>query len=175
MDSTEPTRYPQLQEDLTVDVAVVGGGVAGVCSAWELAETGRSVALLEADRIVAAVTGHATAKLSSLHSLIYADLRKSFGADAARQYAQSHQEAVEHVSAVATRLGIGLRPGARARVHLHRVGRARRPRCTHLGCIVRFNDAERSWDYPCHGSRFATDGSVIQGPANRPLDPRKLD
>lgn len=45
-------------------------------------------------------------------------------------------------------------------------------RCTHMGCSVRFNDAERSWDCPCHGSRFALDGSVLQGPAVEPLERR---
>jgi Rieske Fe-S protein len=42
-------------------------------------------------------------------------------------------------------------------------------RCTHLGCLLRFNGAERSWDCPCHGSRFDVDGAVLEGPAVRPL------
>jgi Rieske Fe-S protein len=46
--------------------------------------------------------------------------------------------------------------------------------CTHLGCLVTFNSAERSWDCPCHGSRFATDGTVIEGPAVDDLDARDI-
>ncbi len=45
-------------------------------------------------------------------------------------------------------------------------------RCTHLGCLVRFNAAETSWDCPCHGSRFDVDGRVLEGPAVDPLERR---
>ena len=48
-------------------------------------------------------------------------------------------------------------------------------RLTHLGCRVRFNTAERSWDCPCHGSRFTPAGEVLQGPAVHRLERKPID
>jgi glycine/D-amino acid oxidase-like deaminating enzyme/nitrite reductase/ring-hydroxylating ferredoxin subunit len=47
-------------------------------------------------------------------------------------------------------------------------------RCSHLGCQVNWNSAERSWDCPCHGSRFAPDGRVLEGPAVHALERKPL-
>ncbi|MFD7438939.1 FAD-dependent oxidoreductase [Streptomyces sp. NPDC059861] len=92
--------------DLQVDVAVIGAGIAGLSTAWELTRRGHGVAVLEADRIAAGVTGHTTAKLSAQHTLIYDRLRRTRGVDGARLYARSQTEAIHHAADIVRELGI---------------------------------------------------------------------
>ncbi|MFD7233203.1 FAD-dependent oxidoreductase [Streptomyces sp. NPDC059881] len=98
--------YPSLTSDIRVDVAVIGAGMAGLCTARELSRSGNMVALLEADRIAYGVSGHTTAKVSALQGLAYSRIRKTRGDDAARQYAESQQDAVAYLRQLAEELGV---------------------------------------------------------------------
>ncbi|MGW0087047.1 FAD-dependent oxidoreductase [Streptomyces sp. NPDC003393] len=101
-----PPPRPPLTEDLDVDVVVIGAGVAGLSTAYELTRAGLGVAVLEARRVAEGVTGHTTAKLTALHTLIYDKLRRTRDAEAARLYARSQSEAIERAEALVDELGI---------------------------------------------------------------------
>lgn len=106
VDSVPATDYPALDGDLAVDVAIVGGGIAGIMAAFLLKAAGRTVALVEAGRLLQGVTGQSTAKLTSQHGLVYAHLLQHFGRDKAAAYAAANQAAIEHVAQTAGELGI---------------------------------------------------------------------
>ncbi|WP_410508568.1 FAD-dependent oxidoreductase [Methanosarcina hadiensis] len=91
------SNYPALPEDIRVDVAIIGGGIVGVTSAFLLKEAGISVAVIEADRILKGTTGNTTAKITSQHHLIYDHLISEFGRGKAKQYAESNQEAIDRI------------------------------------------------------------------------------
>lgn len=95
--TTPPTSFPALDRDAKVDVAVVGGGIVGVTTALLLAQAGATVALLEADRVVTGVTGHTTAKITSLHTLVYADLARRLGAEGARLYGEANEAGLDTI------------------------------------------------------------------------------
>ena len=98
IDSTPETNFSSLTEEVLVDVAIIGAGIAGVTAATLLKRAGKTVAVIESQQVATGVTGHTTAKVTSLHQLIYADLIKEFGEEKARLYAESNQAAVERVA-----------------------------------------------------------------------------
>ena len=104
--TSEETSYPQLTDDLDVEVAVIGGGITGLTTALLLAEAGTRVALVEAGRVASGTTGFTTAKVTALHGLVYAELVAKHGVDRARQYAEANQAAIGAVKSNVERLGI---------------------------------------------------------------------
>lgn len=95
MDETEIQDFPMLMQDITVDVAVVGGGMAGILTAYLLKEQGVHVAVLEADRIGGGQTGKTTAKITSQHGVIYQKLLSKHGREAAEKYSLENQKAID--------------------------------------------------------------------------------
>ena len=106
MDTTPVTGHSALTEDIEVDVAVIGAGIAGLCTAWAATGAGRSVVVLEADRIVAGTTGYTTAKVSAAQGFVYERLRASLGAETAARYARSQIEAIERLETLTRELAI---------------------------------------------------------------------
>lgn len=100
-------RYPSLKEDLSVDVAVLGGGIAGITTAFLLKRGGAKVALVEAFEIVRGVTGHTTAHISSSsHLSYYKHLADGFGEAKAKLCADSGQSAIERIAGIVKEQGI---------------------------------------------------------------------
>ena len=93
----EQPGYEELKHDMTVEVAIVGGGIAGITLAYLLCKEGIHPVLLEANRILFGVSGHTTAKITSQHDLIYHKIRSEFGDELAQQYATANESAIREI------------------------------------------------------------------------------
>ena len=92
------TNYASLRGDMDVDVALIGGGIAGLTAALALKRSGRSVAVVEAARVGTGVTGHTTGKVTSLQRLVYTQLNEIHGLDTARAYGQANEKALRYIA-----------------------------------------------------------------------------
>ncbi|SFE96690.1 FAD-dependent oxidoreductase [Alteribacillus iranensis] len=90
LDTTELPRYSPLLENKETDVVVVGGGIAGITTAYLISQRGIKVTLIEGDRILHGTTGYTTAKLTAQHDLIYDRLIKKVGKENAKLYYASN-------------------------------------------------------------------------------------
>ncbi len=104
--TTPKTAYPSLSGEISVDVAVVGGGIVGLTAAVLLKKSGATVAVLESNEIARGVSGHTTAKITSAHGLIYNYLVKYYKEEKAHQYAEANQGAIEFIASYIRENGI---------------------------------------------------------------------
>lgn len=98
--------YPRLTEHLIADVAVIGGGMAGILTAHALHEAGLRVVLLEEDRLAGGVTARTTARVSAQHGLFCERLIRDFGEHLARQYVMAQLHAVKQYRDLVETLGV---------------------------------------------------------------------
>lgn len=93
IDTARLPSFGALKEDVTADVAVVGGGITGITSAYLLAKAGMRVAVVEAGRLCGGTSGYTTAKITAQHGLIYDELIGHYGEEKARAYYRANDEA----------------------------------------------------------------------------------
>lgn len=92
--SCQIERRDSLHENIEAEIAVIGGGMAGILTAYQLQKDGKQVIVLEANEIASGQTRNTTAKITSQHGLIYYDFIKKYGTDKARQYALANETAI---------------------------------------------------------------------------------
>lgn len=89
--------FPKFEGEETFDVAIVGGGITGIMTAYYLVQSGYKVALFEASNLMYGTTGRTTGKITAQHDIIYHTLIDEYGADYAKQYFEANNQAKETI------------------------------------------------------------------------------
>lgn len=97
---------PPLERDIITDAVIIGAGMAGIMTAYELTRRGVGCIVLEADRIASGTTGATTGKLTAQQGLIYAGLIRNFGLEYAIAFARANELAIDSVERIVKRAGI---------------------------------------------------------------------
>lgn len=95
--STNLSSFPPLEDDVTVDIGIVGGGITGITAAYLLSKEGFTVALIEANTLLSGTTGNTTAKITTQHGLIYDELIKHYGLEKTKLYFNANDRAKKFI------------------------------------------------------------------------------
>ncbi|MED3655914.1 FAD-dependent oxidoreductase [Heyndrickxia sporothermodurans] len=105
-EGVELPRFSTLNEDIEVDVAIVGGGITGITTAYLLTRKGYKVAIIEAGELLNGTTAHTTAKITAQHGLIYDELIQNNGKDQAKLYYEANIDALKFIKTTIDELQI---------------------------------------------------------------------
>lgn len=107
---TEPyssrPQFPKLNKDLHTDVCIIGAGIGGISTAYELVTRGIDVVMIEAREVLSGETGRTSGHLSNALDDGYVEIAKKHGDDGAKMAAQSHTWAIDRVGEISKKLGI---------------------------------------------------------------------
>ena len=95
LDNIKMPEFEMLKSDIKTDVLIVGGGIAGILTAYFLTKSGIDCVLVEKNKLCSGVSSGTTGKITSQHGLIYSDLIKKFGVELAKGYLESNNLAVD--------------------------------------------------------------------------------
>jgi glycine/D-amino acid oxidase-like deaminating enzyme/nitrite reductase/ring-hydroxylating ferredoxin subunit len=95
--TAQKSHYPRLEQSISADILIIGGGITGVTCAYCLAEKGLKPVLIEAGALCDGTTGNTTGKVTVQHGVIYYKIREKYGLEAARDYAASQSSALDFV------------------------------------------------------------------------------
>ena len=101
------TQFSSLKGEHRTDVLIIGGGLCGILCAYEMKKLGVPYILLEADRIFRKTSGNTTAKITSQHGFIYADIIKKHGTEAAEKYYRINERAIDEYARLCKSIDCG--------------------------------------------------------------------
>lgn len=93
-------RFNKINQDLSTDVCIIGGGLTGLTTAFYLSKAGKKVIVLEKNKICDHTSGHTTGKITCQHGLIYKYLADSKGEDFAKKYLNANEQAIENIGSI---------------------------------------------------------------------------
>lgn len=97
LEGINPKTTTKLTKGITTDILIIGGGIAGISTAFELRNCGKEITLIDQNKVGFGVSAHTTGKLTFLQELIYQKLEANFGYEISKLYLQSQKEAIEIV------------------------------------------------------------------------------
>src|SRR5574344_315336 len=97
VETTKTTNYKSINQDISTDVCIIGGGITGLATAYLLAKQNKNldITIVEADRIAMGVTANTAAKVTSQHGLFYEYLNTTFGTKISKGYLESNEKAIK--------------------------------------------------------------------------------
>jgi len=99
-DTAHKKNFNTLEENIDVDVCIIGAGITGISTAYMLSDENFKICIIDKGRVGGGVTENTTAKVTSQHELIYKYLLDTFGYESAKKYLNSNEEAIKRIEKI---------------------------------------------------------------------------